>query len=192
MGSESLHAARLEREALELHLTRRKNMNSSRIEIPLALPTPHFDDERTVATARQVKPIGRARVTENWRKVRTLLPLILLATVCGALGAAGVNYYENRHTVNAIAQSSTNNSTTESKVEASPIAVAASTSPTPNLADKNNETEPADAKIEGTSVVVSTSTVPDPVSVRYAWAPAPTCNLYNREGLPASPFQSPE
>ena len=125
-------------------------MNSSRIEIPLALPTPHFDDERTVATARQVKPIGRARVTENWRKVRTLLPLILLATVCGALGAAGVNYYENRHTVNAIAQSSTNNSTTESKVEASPIAVAASTSPTPNLADKNNETEPADAKIEAT------------------------------------------
>ena len=125
-------------------------MNSSRIEVPLTLPTPHFDDERTVATARQVKPIGRARVTENWRTVRTLLPLILLAMVCGALGAAGVNYYENRHTVNAIAQPSTSNTTAESKVEASPVAVAASASPTPNLADKTSENEPADAKIEAT------------------------------------------
>lgn len=50
----------------------------------------------------------------------------------------------------------------------------------------------ADAKIEGTSVVVSNASVPDPVSVRYAWADNPTCNLYNREGLPASPFQAPE
>jgi len=125
-------------------------MNSSRIEIPLALPTPHFDDERTVATARQVQPIGRAKVTENWRRVRTLFPLILLATVCGALGAAGVNYYENRHTVNAIAQPSTNTSIAEPKVEPSPLAVAASTSPTPGPAEKNNETSPADAKLEAT------------------------------------------
>jgi sialate O-acetylesterase len=50
----------------------------------------------------------------------------------------------------------------------------------------------ADAKIEGSSVVVSSAAVPDPVSVRYAWADNPTCNLYNREGLPASPFQAPE
>lgn len=50
----------------------------------------------------------------------------------------------------------------------------------------------ADAKIEGASVVVSSATVPEPVSVRYAWAANPACNLYNREGLPASPFQAPE
>lgn len=50
----------------------------------------------------------------------------------------------------------------------------------------------ADAKIEGTAVVVSSASVPDPVSVRYAWADNPTCNLDNREGLPASPFQAPE
>jgi sialate O-acetylesterase len=50
----------------------------------------------------------------------------------------------------------------------------------------------ADAKIEGASVVVSSSAVPDPVSVRYAWAANPTCNLYNRDGLAASPFQAPE
>jgi sialate O-acetylesterase len=50
----------------------------------------------------------------------------------------------------------------------------------------------ADARIEGTSVIVSSAAVPEPVSVRYAWAPNPTCNLYNRDGLPASPFQAPE
>lgn len=50
----------------------------------------------------------------------------------------------------------------------------------------------ADAKIEGSSVVVSSASVPDPVSVRYAWADNPTCNLYNRDGLPASPFRAPE
>jgi sialate O-acetylesterase len=50
----------------------------------------------------------------------------------------------------------------------------------------------ADARIEGTSVVVSSPTVTDPVSVRYGWAANPTCNLVNREGLPASPFQAPE
>jgi sialate O-acetylesterase len=50
----------------------------------------------------------------------------------------------------------------------------------------------ADAKIDGASVVVSSATVLSPVSVRYAWAANPTCNLYNKEGLPASPFQAPE
>ena len=50
----------------------------------------------------------------------------------------------------------------------------------------------ADAKIEGTSVVVSSAAVPAPVSVRYGWAPNPNCNLFNKEGLPASPFQAPE
>ena len=48
----------------------------------------------------------------------------------------------------------------------------------------------ADAKIDGTSVIVSSALVPEPVSVRYAWAPNPTCNLYNSEGLPASPFHA--
>lgn len=50
----------------------------------------------------------------------------------------------------------------------------------------------ADTKIDGSSVVVSSATIPDPVSVRYGWAANPTCNLVNREGLPASPFQAPE
>jgi sialate O-acetylesterase len=50
----------------------------------------------------------------------------------------------------------------------------------------------AEAKIEGESVVVSSTAVPKPVSIRYAWAASPTCNLFNKEGLPASPFQAPE
>jgi hypothetical protein len=112
-------------------------MNTTRFEVPLTLPTPHFDDERTVATARQVKPIGRAKVTEGWRKLRTLFPLILLATFCGAIGAAGVNYYEGRHRVVAVAPPVTNNSAVPPKVEPSPIVVAASASATPDVAGQD-------------------------------------------------------
>jgi sialate O-acetylesterase len=46
------------------------------------------------------------------------------------------------------------------------------------------------ASIEGDSVVVSSSQVQDPVAVRYAWADSPPCNLFNKEGLPASPFRT--
>lgn len=50
----------------------------------------------------------------------------------------------------------------------------------------------ADAKIEGGTVVVSSEAVANPVAVRYAWADNPICNLYNKEGLPASPFRTDE
>jgi sialate O-acetylesterase len=50
----------------------------------------------------------------------------------------------------------------------------------------------ADARIEGSSVVVSSAAVTAPVAVRYGWAANPSCNLVNREGLPASPFRAPE
>ncbi|HVN18704.1 MAG TPA: sialate O-acetylesterase [Dongiaceae bacterium] len=48
----------------------------------------------------------------------------------------------------------------------------------------------AEARIEGDSVVVSTRDVPVPVAVRYAWGDSPVCNLFNQEGLPASPFRT--
>ena len=49
----------------------------------------------------------------------------------------------------------------------------------------------ADAVIEGKSVVVFCPTVPNPVAVRYAYSINPDgCNLYNNEGLPASPFRT--
>lgn len=58
------------------------------------------------------------------------------------------------------------------------------------IAGKNRDFVWADAKIEGNEVVVWSDEVPDPVAVRYAWANNPVCNLYNREGLPASPFRT--
>ena len=48
----------------------------------------------------------------------------------------------------------------------------------------------ADAKIDGDAVVVSSKDVAKPVAVRYAWADNPECNLYNKAGLPASPFRT--
>ncbi len=49
----------------------------------------------------------------------------------------------------------------------------------------------AQAYIDGDEVVVSSPNVPNPVAVRYAWADNPDdANLYNAEGLPASPFRT--
>jgi hypothetical protein len=48
----------------------------------------------------------------------------------------------------------------------------------------------AEARIEGDTIVVSSPVVKAPVAVRYAWASSPECNLYNKEGLPASPFRT--
>jgi len=48
----------------------------------------------------------------------------------------------------------------------------------------------ADARIEGDTVVVSSDKVAEPVAVRYAWADNPVCSLYNKAGLPASPFRT--
>ena len=49
----------------------------------------------------------------------------------------------------------------------------------------------ANATIEGNTVVVWNKDVPAPLYVRYAWADNPdNPNLYNVEGLPASPFRT--
>jgi len=48
----------------------------------------------------------------------------------------------------------------------------------------------ADARIEGDTVVVSSPQAPRPVAVRYGWADNPVVNLYNKAGLPASPFRT--
>jgi sialate O-acetylesterase len=48
----------------------------------------------------------------------------------------------------------------------------------------------ADAKIDGDSIVVSSDKVKEPKAVRYGWANNPEVNLYNKEGLPASPFRT--
>jgi sialate O-acetylesterase len=49
----------------------------------------------------------------------------------------------------------------------------------------------ANAAIKGNTVEVSAKEVARPVAVRYAWADNPeTANLFNKEGLPASPFRT--
>ena len=48
----------------------------------------------------------------------------------------------------------------------------------------------AKAQIKDNTVVVSSDQVPAPVAVRYGWSNVPDVNLYNKEGLPASPFRT--
>jgi sialate O-acetylesterase len=58
------------------------------------------------------------------------------------------------------------------------------------IAGADREFHWADARIDGNYVIVSSAAVAEPVAVRYAWADNPECNLYNKEGLPASPFRT--
>ncbi|HTE17786.1 MAG TPA: sialate O-acetylesterase, partial [Armatimonadota bacterium] len=48
----------------------------------------------------------------------------------------------------------------------------------------------AQAEIRGDKVVVWSHQVAEPVAVRYGWANFPTGNLWNADGLPASPFRT--
>lgn len=58
------------------------------------------------------------------------------------------------------------------------------------IAGENREFVPAQAQIEGDTVVVSNTMVAAPTAVRYAFEDDPACNLFNRAGLPASPFRT--
>ncbi len=58
------------------------------------------------------------------------------------------------------------------------------------IAGPDNQYHWAEAKIEGNRIILRSPAVTKPISVRYAWADNPDkANLYNREGLPAPPFQ---
>jgi sialate O-acetylesterase len=57
----------------------------------------------------------------------------------------------------------------------------------------DNEYSPAKAKIVKDKIIVWNDEVINPVAVRYAWENNPLRpNLYNKEGLPASPFRTSE
>ncbi|WP_439629571.1 sialate O-acetylesterase [Gemmata sp.] len=59
------------------------------------------------------------------------------------------------------------------------------------VAGKDKKWYWADARIVGGTVVCTHPDVPNPVAVRYAFSANPAgANLYNRDGLPASPFRS--
>ena len=60
------------------------------------------------------------------------------------------------------------------------------------VAGSDGKFVPAEAVIDGKTIVVSSPSVSMPAYVRYGWSEDPPCNLYNIEGLPASPFRSGE
>lgn len=51
---------------------------------------------------------------------------------------------------------------------------------------------PAKAEIRGEHVLIYNEAVTEPKSVRYGWENVPDGNLFNKEGLPASPFRTAE
>jgi sialate O-acetylesterase len=59
------------------------------------------------------------------------------------------------------------------------------------LCDQAQHCAFADAMQRGNAVMIDTSSDPAAVTVRYCWADSPICNLYDREGLPAVPFELP-
>ncbi|MGI6495904.1 MAG: sialate O-acetylesterase [Kiritimatiellia bacterium] len=60
------------------------------------------------------------------------------------------------------------------------------------IAGEDRQWQWATAQIDGDTVIVTSPLVEAPVAVRYAYRANPLgkCNLYNREGLPASPFRT--
>jgi sialate O-acetylesterase len=58
------------------------------------------------------------------------------------------------------------------------------------IAGADKAFHPARAEIRGKTVVVTCEAVPNPVAVRYGWANVPEGNLFNKAGLPASPFRT--
>jgi sialate O-acetylesterase len=59
------------------------------------------------------------------------------------------------------------------------------------IAGANRVWKPAEAIIDGVTITVSSPEVSQPVAARYAFVPYPEgANLYNKDGLPASPFRT--
>ena len=59
------------------------------------------------------------------------------------------------------------------------------------VADAAGVWHPAAATIAGDVLDVRAADVPEPAGVRYAWLGFPEATLFNREGLPATPFRHP-
>lgn len=58
------------------------------------------------------------------------------------------------------------------------------------IAGSDKQFHDAEAVIDGSKVLVSSPAVKKPLAVRYAYRGFPYANLYNQEGLPASPFRT--
>jgi len=58
------------------------------------------------------------------------------------------------------------------------------------IAGTDGKFVPAKAEIVGETVVVTSPEINTPAAVRYGWSNVPDVNLFNKEGLPASPFRT--
>ncbi len=58
------------------------------------------------------------------------------------------------------------------------------------IAGEDHKFHNAQAEIKNGKVYVSCEDVKHPVAVRYGWANCPVVNLWNKDGLPASPFRT--
>lgn len=58
------------------------------------------------------------------------------------------------------------------------------------IAGEDRQFVPAEVKITGNRVILSNPNIKEPVAVRYGWESVPRGNLYNKEGMPASPFRT--
>ena len=58
------------------------------------------------------------------------------------------------------------------------------------IAGADSKFVPAKAEIQGPNIIVSADGVTEPKAVRYGWANFPEVNLFNKEGIPASPFRT--
>jgi sialate O-acetylesterase len=58
------------------------------------------------------------------------------------------------------------------------------------IAGADDKFVPAEAAIEGDAVVVQSKDVAAPTQARFGWRNEANPNLVNKEGLPASPFQT--
>jgi len=58
------------------------------------------------------------------------------------------------------------------------------------IATKDGDFVPATAVIDGDDILVSSKDIKDPAAVRFGWENSAEPNLFNKEGLPASPFRT--
>lgn len=58
------------------------------------------------------------------------------------------------------------------------------------IAGADGKFMPATAAIKGANIIVSAAGVTEPKAVRFGWVNTPEVNLFNKEGLPASPFRT--
>ncbi|MFT5904971.1 MAG: sialate O-acetylesterase [Cryomorphaceae bacterium] len=72
-----------------------------------------------------------------------------------------------------------------------PVATPDAAIPWLSIQAKDGKWHWAEGKIDGSDLIVYSKKVTEPIAVRYAYTQFPTgCNLYNKDGLPASPFST--